>query len=167
MSPIDWNQSFSVGHAEVDRQHREFLNIMNEVESILLTPSEYYNRSTRLNIMEKLLRFTAKHFELEQKLMQEFEFPFDFSYNHWRSHKSFDAKLYTLYRQLLAKELVLDSCILTAIRDKFFNHIQKEDKVLFQALFSGVAPHVYQEHNNLQTPCVPQFSLRGYCLSYQ
>ncbi len=156
MSPIVWNQSFSVGHAEVDRQHRELLNIMNEVESILLTPPQYYNRSIRLSIMEKLLRFTAKHFELEQKLMQEFAFPVDFCCNHWRSHKSFDAKLYTLYRQLLAKELVLDSCILKAIRDKFFNHILKEDKVLFQTLFSGVDTYICQEHLYLQPPCMSQ-----------
>lgn len=97
MSLIDWDQSFNVGHAEVDRQHREFMTIMNEMESLLLAPS-IYNRLVRLNILERQLEFADKHFRLEKELMQEYGYSETSLCNHWRSYKIFDANIYTLQR---------------------------------------------------------------------
>ncbi len=134
MSPIDWDQSFSVGHPMVDDQHREFLTLMNTMENLDFTDSGTCNQYHRLNILKTLLKYTEKHFRLENKLMQEFRYPD--AYNHWRSHKNFDLKIYTLYRKVLAGELVFDISIFMMFRDKFRNHILKEDKLMFQSIFS-------------------------------
>jgi hemerythrin len=138
MPHLYWNAKFSVGHAMVDRQHKELLNIMNEMESLLVASPGNFDRVVRLDILTKLLDFTSKHFMLEQEIMQEFGYPVNAAHGHWRSHKEYDATFYTFYRELRAKELVLDSSILAAIRNKFFNHILVEDKKTFQFLFADL-----------------------------
>jgi len=136
MPSLYWNAKFSVGHAMVDRQHKELLNIMNEMESLLVASPGNFDRVVRLDILTKLLDFTSKHFRFEQEIMQEFGYPVNAAHGHWRSHKEYDATFYTFYRELRAKGLVLDSSILAAIRNKFFNHILVEDKKAFQFLFA-------------------------------
>jgi len=134
MAIIAWNPSFSVNHPEIDRQHLELLHLMNEMESLLAAAPGDYNRFRRLDILERLLDFCERHSRLELAVLEERGYDNDATHQHWRSHKDFDAALYTLYRRLLARELVLDSSILATIRHKFFNHIQKEDKPLFSGL---------------------------------
>lgn len=134
MATIVWSASFSVGHPEIDRQHLELLNLMNEMERLLASLPGDYNRRRRLDILERLLDFATRHTGLELQVMKEFGCDDDTSHQHWRSHKAFDASLYNLYRQLLARELVLDSSILATIRHKFFNHVLMEDKELFGRL---------------------------------
>lgn len=138
MSPIYWDESFNVGHAEVDLQHRKFMTIMNEMESLLLVP-DTYTRLPRLNILARLLEFADNHFRLEQELMQKYGCSDTSLCNHWRSHKIFDANIYGLYRELLGGETVLDSTILGVIRDEFFNHILRQDKMMFQNVFADIA----------------------------
>ncbi len=134
MSPIDWDQSFSVGHALVDSQHKEFLDLFNKMEQLFPSDSGIQYQNHRLSILENLMEFTEKHFRLENKLMQEYRYPD--AYNHWRSHKNFDISIYTLYRKVLAGESVFDISIFMIFRDKFRNHILKEDKLMFQSFFS-------------------------------
>lgn len=134
MAIIAWSASFSVGHPEIDRQHLELLNLMNDMERLLASLPGDYNRLRRLDILERLLDFAARHDQLELQVMREFGCDDDTSHHHWRSHKAFDSSLYSLYRQLLARELVLDSSILATIRHKFFNHVLMEDKELFGRL---------------------------------
>ncbi len=134
MSPLAWDQTFNVGHREIDRQHKELLAFLNEVESLLLT-SESYSIMARLNLLERLLIFVEQHFKLERAVMQNDENSDTAVYDHWRSQKSFDAKIYTLYRDLLAKRLVLDSDIRNMIRDEFHYHISKGKNLLPQEVF--------------------------------
>jgi hemerythrin-like metal-binding protein len=141
MAIITWSASFSVGHPEIDRQHLELLNLMNEMEKLLASLPGDYNRLRRLDILERLLDFTARHSRLELQVLKDCGCDNDSSHHHWRSHKVFDSSLYRLYRQLLARELVLDSSILATIRHKFFNHVLMEDKELFGRLTAQVRRH--------------------------
>lgn len=141
MAILAWSASFSVGHPEIDRQHLELLNLMNEMERLLASLPGDYNRLRRLDILERLLDFAARHTTLELQVLQECGCDGDTSHHHWRSHKAFDSSLYCLYRQLLARELVLDSSILATIRHKFFNHVLMEDKELFGRLTAQVRLH--------------------------
>ncbi len=131
MPPIDWDESFAIGHADIDRQHREFLDIMNEIENLLMS-SNVHKRLYCVNILERLLDFTNRHFQLEIKLMQEYQHTQTEASKHWRSHKIFDDKIYLLYRLALANKFVSYSSLLKEVQDKFLNHILKEDKLLIQ-----------------------------------
>jgi hemerythrin len=138
MSPIEWDQSFSVGHAMVDSQHEQFLILFNKMEQSFQADSGIQCQNHRLNILRNLLEFTEKHFRLEKKLMQEYGY--SDAYNHWRSHKNFDVSIYTIYRKTLAGELVSDLSIYMLLRDKFRKHILEEDKLMFQRFFSSRPP---------------------------
>jgi len=134
MSPIDWDQSFCVGHAMVDDQHKEFLDLFNKMELLFPADTGIQYQNHRLSILKTLMEFTEKHFRLENKLMQEYGYPD--VHNHWRSHKNFDINIYTLYRRALAGEFVSDLSIYLLLRDKFRKHILKDDKLMFQRFIS-------------------------------
>jgi hemerythrin len=130
MSLIYWDESFSVGHAMVDSQHKEFLALFNSLEQLYPTDSSIQHQNHCLSILKNIMGFTEKHFWLENKLMQENGYPD--AYSHWRSHKNFDISVYTLYRKTLAGELVSDLSIYMLLRDKFRKHILEDDKLMFQ-----------------------------------
>ena len=134
MSPMVWDQSFSVGHPLIDDQHREFLNIMNTMECLSCTGADLYNQSLRLTILKGLLELTEKHFRLENRLMHEYGYAD--AYQHWRGHKNFDMSIYAIYREIQAGKTISDLSIYLTLRDKFRKHILKEDKHLFQSFFS-------------------------------
>ena len=134
MPVIVWDQSFSVGHPLIDDQHREFLNIMNLMEGLSCTGPDLYNQSLRLTILKRLLTLTEKHFRLENRLMHEYGYAD--AYQHWRSHKNFDMRIYAIYREIQAGKMISDLSIYLMLRDKFRKHILKEDKHMFQSFFS-------------------------------
>jgi len=143
MPPIDWDESFAIGHMEIDRQHREYLDIINEIENLLLS-SNVNKRHYCANILKRLLDFTNRHFRLEMKLMQEYQYAQADASKHWRSHKIFDDKIYLLYRQALTNKFVSHSSLLKEVQENFFNHIQKEDKLIIQSLSSAI-PHLNEQ----------------------
>ena len=134
MPAIPWNPSFSVAHAELDRQHMEVLTLMNEMEKLLVSAPGNYERKKRLHILERLLDYGNRHSALEMRVLRQWGCDEDSLHRHWRAHKDFDTRVYALFRQLLAGELVLDSAILAAIRHEFFHHILMEDRPLLASL---------------------------------
>ncbi len=140
-----WDQSFSVGHPLIDGQHREFINIMNTMECLSCTGADLYDQFLRLTILKRLLALTEKHFRLENRLMHEYGYAG--AYQHWRNHKNFDMNIYAIYRGIQAGEMISDFSIYLMLRDKFRNHILKEDKHLFQSFFSQSPQGDFQDLN--------------------
>ncbi len=155
MSPIDWNRSFSVGHAMVDDQHREFLIIMNTMECLSSADSGVGNRKHYLRLLERLMEYTERHFRFENALMQQYDYPG--ASGHWRSHKDFDMSIYAVYRKVLTAEPVCDISMYMLLRDKFRKHMLNEDKRLFRNLLS------HGPQQGLLAPDAPLAMSEDYC----
>jgi hemerythrin len=123
MAFFQWKDSFNIGIAEIDRQHRSFLEILNE----------YYDSgtgSTKDNISDQLIvrikEYASMHFHYEEQLMQEAGYK---ETEHQKlQHRYFEARVTELeaeHRKGRTDDL---KRMLPLLKDWFLRHILEEDK---------------------------------------
>ncbi len=71
MAKIEWNESLSLGVAELDKHHKELLRIM----SLLLDALQHgQDEDAITTILSKLKEYTLFHFSAEEAFMEEIEY---------------------------------------------------------------------------------------------
>ncbi len=79
MALIEWRDDFSIGVPEVDHEHRELIELINEAHAALAqTPSN----TSAAGFLGEIHARIAAHFALEEKLMGEA------GYDHLGRHKA-------------------------------------------------------------------------------
>lgn len=129
MATIKWDESNSVGNKQIDDQHKMWVDIVNKLEQQLTSSDRQGSSYFQPLLLEELVDFTKKHFETEEKLMEQHHYP-NLS-AHRRMHKDFHQKIYDLYRQVLAGEVILNTEIIGMISSWFISHTSTEDKKAF------------------------------------
>lgn len=71
--PITWNDSYLTGSAEIDRQHRELLAIVDELETV--ETETHGSRAAILAVLSYITDFAISHFLMEEELMQRVGYP--------------------------------------------------------------------------------------------
>ena len=67
---VVWEEAFETGHAEIDRQHRELLALVDDLES-----AEEESSGALLLVLQHVMDFTHTHFLMEEVLMVEVGYP--------------------------------------------------------------------------------------------
>ncbi len=83
MSLIEWKPEFSVGNAAVDHEHRELIDLINQVHAGI---SEGADRDRLAAGLGEIYAQIAAHFALEEKIMRDARYA-DFE-AHKRDHES-------------------------------------------------------------------------------
>lgn len=78
MSLIKWQDEFSVGVASVDLEHRELIDLINDLHGLLGNDATVEQVATMLG---DIFAQISAHFALEEKFMRESRYP------HYASHK--------------------------------------------------------------------------------
>ena len=66
MDRIDWDPSFSVGVATLDKQHRQIVDMIN----LLLSDLDATVRSETISdLLTKLTTYASNHFKTEERLL--------------------------------------------------------------------------------------------------
>ncbi len=65
---LEWQSSYSIGDAEIDAQHQALF----EAAGQLLASSD---RDSKLNGAIRLMRLTQEHFEHEEQVMRQVDYP--------------------------------------------------------------------------------------------
>lgn len=63
---LPWHENFELGIASMDQTHREFIDLLNRLDS---TPNDAFP-----GYFDELLEHTHAHFETENRLMEESNF---------------------------------------------------------------------------------------------
>lgn len=69
-----WNDTFSVGYAPIDDQHRRLFSINNDL-SDEVAKADGANEKALRKIIGDLLNYTRTHFAAEERLMEQAGFP--------------------------------------------------------------------------------------------
>jgi len=72
MSLIEWKDSFSVGVAAVDLEHRELIELINELHERIGAAAD---NDMTLAMLGEIYAQISAHFALEEKYMRESEYP--------------------------------------------------------------------------------------------
>ena len=72
MSLIEWNDSFSVQNAEMDRQHQQLFSLLNKLHDAM---TQGKGKETLPVVFDNLIRYTQTHFAAEEALLQKYNYP--------------------------------------------------------------------------------------------
>lgn len=69
---LTWKDSFSIGIAEIDRQHRELFLRIDDLEEAIKSGKE---NSGIINIFKFLDEYVQRHFKAEEELQSRYRYP--------------------------------------------------------------------------------------------
>jgi hemerythrin-like metal-binding protein len=124
MSIIEWDDSYSVNHEEIDNQHKEWIDIYNKMHDSMMSRESSIEQTTE--ILQAMHDYAQNHFNFEEEYMREINFPDIVA--HRRSHKDFESLIYSYSRDIEAGKMVLNTKVIKLIRNWLMEHITVEDK---------------------------------------
>ena len=124
---IIWSEKFEVGYKRVDDQHRELINIINDLhaaESGDLSIPEVKDRFKI--ILKRTVDYATYHFATEEKIMKAVHYK-SFK-EHISKHREFSSKVLEEVIKYMNGEKVDMEDFIVYLRDWLFSHILGDDK---------------------------------------
>lgn len=129
MPKIEWDQELSLGVEEIDTQHRELIDLTNQVIQAL-GKEDFHTVIT--DAVGKLRTYTVHHFNSEEGLMREVQYPK--RGEHMQEHARFKAEVKDLQREIYEKRIPEAKDFRQFMADWLLNHILTHDRELARFL---------------------------------
>jgi len=123
MSMIEWNTGLSVKVEQLDEQHRELVDIINELHNSMKAGT---GRDLLRTTLDRLVSYTSNHFLAEEQLMAIHAYPD--AAEHKYAHESLMSQVVELQHMFKSGKTILTLDILLFLRDWLTGHIQVVDK---------------------------------------
>ena len=123
MALFDWNDKFSVSLEAMDKQHKSFLELLNNLDDEIRSK----NSDELVNMaVNRLFNYAAFHFRDEENILNTCGFP---GIREQRQEHGFFMKQVKEMEESLQKgsQVQLGS-VVSFLKDWFINHIMREDK---------------------------------------
>ncbi len=122
MESIKWNDEYSVGVAEIDRQHQKLVGMINRLisEQKVLTDS-----STIAEMLTEMTDYAQEHFRAEEFLMSKYGY--QFKDQQARQHEEFIVKTQEFYSVSDIGSNILSKALLDYLSSWLVQHILEED----------------------------------------
>ena len=130
MEKIIWNNSFSVGVQELDKQHKKLINLIN---NLIEMKDAKVDSEIISDALTEMTKYTLEHFEAEEKLMNENNYP-DYSL-HKGQHMQFKKQTAKFCMDTMSYKSTIPIEILTFLKEWLINHILDSD-MQYKTFFS-------------------------------
>lgn len=130
MALIAWRSEFETGVEDVDHEHRELIDLINQLHAQLGSDAEPATINAFLG--EVFARISA-HFALEESIMRKYD------YDQYLEHKTDHEKLLDDIRDIMddfetGKYAAYDEALAAAVHDWFVDHFKTKDARLHKML---------------------------------
>jgi hemerythrin len=123
MAFYTWKDSFNIGIEEIDKQHRSFLDCLNDCH---VQVSGGKGAEIDSDLFDRLRDYAAKHFRFEEGLMQSNGYPeID---QQKKQHEYFESQLAELGAIQHGESGRTAESVLAFVRDWFLKHILDQDR---------------------------------------
>lgn len=121
MAFLSWHERFSVGHAELDQQHRRLFELVNHFDDVIQMgmPAELPH------IVDDLIRLSEAHFRFEVGLLQDAGFPR--VAEHRKMHEELLDQVRMLQSSMSVGGHVSPKAVVRFLADWLASHILRED----------------------------------------
>jgi len=123
MKPIVWNEIYSVNIEEIDNQHKELIQIINE----LLQTNHKKRNSGVSEFLKKIRNYATTHFSTEEIYFRKFDYPFMKS--HIEEHQKFFEELRRIEFRIQNEFGNHSQILFEFLKDWLIKHILGTDKV--------------------------------------
>jgi len=130
MTLIEWRKEFETGVADVDHEHRELIDLINELHVKLGNAD---SRETVSAFLGEVFARISAHFALEETVMRKHD------YDQYSEHKTDHEKLLDDIRDIMddyesGQYLDFEEALSRAVRDWFVDHFKTKDARLHKML---------------------------------
>ena len=130
---FEWDDSYSVGVAKIDRQHRRLIGLINELYEAMqqghgpnTLTSTVNELETMVSVLDELMDYSYYHFSTEEEYMIEYAYPeYD---EHKRAHGRFVERIQAFKRDFDEGKALLSMEIVQFLQDWWKKHIVDVDK---------------------------------------
>ncbi|MCX7909680.1 MAG: bacteriohemerythrin [Ignavibacteria bacterium] len=123
MSFITWNDSYSVGVAIIDNQHKRLVNIINELNDAMGAGK---GKEVLGKVLFELIQYVNTHFKTEEEYMIKYQY--DEYEQHRYEHEKLTDEVKRFYEDFNSGKAVLSIQIMNFLRNWLMDHIIIKDK---------------------------------------
>ncbi|MCL2524310.1 MAG: bacteriohemerythrin [Betaproteobacteria bacterium] len=131
---IVWSPALETGHRQIDLQHQELVEMLNELLVALDSGSEF---AALNDILPRLNNYVLFHFGTEEMLMPGLPPESDHAASHCRAHRDFTARVNALRIKVASGERPDAGPLADFLRNWLIDHIQQTDRELITLLAAG------------------------------
>ncbi len=123
---VDWHESWNSGHPEIDKQHKELIQLSNELAAIAL---ERENIGQVIHQLDIIMEHVMAHFKYEEQIL------FQIGYDQFDLHQAEHNHLITRFQKLLedakANKVSIKECFDQIAGTLIIGHLLHYDKLFF------------------------------------
>ncbi len=123
MALLNWKNDYSVNIREIDEQHKQLINMINELHDAMLAKK---GKEALLSVLTKLANYCATHFAVEEKLMSGNGYP-EYA-DHKEVHNKMTAKVKALMADVQAGKTTISIEVMNFLKNWLDKHIMGTDK---------------------------------------
>ena len=135
MAFLTWSDNYSVKIREIDAQHMELVNILNELYEAM---SEKRGNDVLGRVISRLISYTKQHFSAEERYMVKYGYP-DYQ-SHKKEHDAFTEKVLAFDNDFRAGKVALSISLTSFLKTWLLQHISGVDKK-YSAFFNEKGLH--------------------------
>lgn len=121
MAFLSWHERFSVGHAEIDQQHRKLFELVNHFDDVIKMGMQ----EELSHIVDDLIGLSEAHFRFEERLIQDSGFPR--VADHRKVHEELLDQVRIMRGSLMAGGHLSHKALVRFLADWLTAHILRED----------------------------------------
>lgn len=123
MALLSWQEKYSVGIKEIDNQHKQLINMINELNDAMLAGR---GKDALLPVLNKLAGYCVSHFAMEEKLMSTHGYPeYD---DHRDKHIKMTAKVKDLIADVQSGKSTISIEVMNFLKTWLDKHIMGTDQ---------------------------------------
>ncbi|MEW5786380.1 MAG: bacteriohemerythrin [Pseudomonadota bacterium] len=126
-----WTEDLSVGIDEIDRQHRQLVDILNH---LFIAVVQRRSDQVVSETLDALLDYAQNHFHLEEELMRKAGFRGESFDQHVCAHHAFMAKVDGIARKSLLENKTVAFELMSFLKHWLREHIRVTDKAYAHTL---------------------------------
>ena len=123
MAFFNWNDNLNIGILQIDAQHKNLVNIVNQLYEAM---SKGQGKEIKGKIVKEMAGYTITHFGAEEKLMQQHNYP-EFA-QHKKEHELFIKKVQEFNNEIQKGNMIIVSNVANFLKEWLIKHIQGTDK---------------------------------------
>ena len=123
MAFFNWNDNLNIGILQIDAQHKNLVNIVNQLYEAM---SKGQGKEIIGKIVKEMAGYTITHFGAEEKLMQQHNYP-EFA-QHKKEHELFIKKVQEFNNEIQKGNMIIVSNVANFLKEWLIKHIQGTDK---------------------------------------
>ncbi len=123
MALMEWNDSYSVKNAAMDKQHKGLFDLINKLHAAM---GQGKGKDTLPEIFDDLVRYTQTHFTAEETILQKYNYP-DLA-AHKRQHADLIRQVSELQKQYQAGDFSASMKTGEFLKKWLIEHIQGTDQ---------------------------------------